>query len=734
MNRFRVPRAKRIATCLLGADVLTQGATLTFALAPLRSVGGERTFFLLLVWVLLPHLIAALLRRGGWPRHRLASTAAALLLGAVTVGLGFVGWELLRTPANTGAPVFAGTAALALLAWFSALLLFIPPFYRVHDFLGGGVVLMGLLERRPDALILVPLFIVGVTVSAVCRHRLFDLRTGEVQGMPSTGRLAFSGIVAAGLASLIFSTLSGALFPLLDEDKLAEKAPPRSVLKGPDENQRRREDRSGGSTEASAREIGFPEVMRLAELSEARGNPTPVFHVKPPETGLDGSAPFPLKNRLWRIVAFERFDARRLQWSSFDRGFERRDWRPKGIRRPAELKRHPRQIDFEFSVETLVFRNLVLPYGWERLSPPEPREAASHYFTDGRSGIVPRRPQLAVGTQWICRFDPTWTPGLTLPPKTRGPKRADPDDLAIPSRDEIGYALEPLAEQIFGDARGIEEKVSKLRDFFHREIRYDLRLDWLPEDRAERFATFIGDARSGDCMYFATAAALLLRAARVPARFVAGYAGADWDADAGHWVIRQSHAHAWIEVATAGGRWLPLDPVTWTPGGTERGPLPAMAASRDEGKGWELRLFPDLVLLALALGLIFFGLLRSRGESALIASEGGQDLSDAGTSPSLNSGLFARRRRPGAKDPSAQLLWEYERFQGRLRRQRLHRRPHETLREHRRRLGAEHPALENALRVFEDLLDRGIYGERGLAAEDLERARQAAREARRARP
>lgn len=64
--------------------------------------------------------------------------------------------------------------------------------------------------------------------------------------------------------------------------------------------------------------------------------------------------------------------------------------------------------------------------------------------------------------------------------------------------------------------------------------------------------------RRGHCQYFATAAVLLLRRAGHTARCVVGFASDEVD-DRGV-VFRGLHAHAWIEVVNAQGRWQRFDP------------------------------------------------------------------------------------------------------------------------------------------------------------------------------
>ena len=69
---------------------------------------------------------------------------------------------------------------------------------------------------------------------------------------------------------------------------------------------------------------------------------------------------------------------------------------------------------------------------------------------------------------------------------------------------------------------------------------------------------FLFDGRKGFCEHYAGATVFLLRASGVPARVVTGYQGGEYQ-PAGHMIVRQSDAHAWVEV-WIDGRWTRVDP------------------------------------------------------------------------------------------------------------------------------------------------------------------------------
>ncbi len=63
----------------------------------------------------------------------------------------------------------------------------------------------------------------------------------------------------------------------------------------------------------------------------------------------------------------------------------------------------------------------------------------------------------------------------------------------------------------------------------------------------------------GHCEFFASAAVLLLRAADVPARYVTGFRGGDWNPIGGYVAVRGERAHAWAEAFVTGVGWTRVD-------------------------------------------------------------------------------------------------------------------------------------------------------------------------------
>jgi protein-glutamine gamma-glutamyltransferase len=72
---------------------------------------------------------------------------------------------------------------------------------------------------------------------------------------------------------------------------------------------------------------------------------------------------------------------------------------------------------------------------------------------------------------------------------------------------------------------------------------------------------FLFATRQGYCEHYSSAMAFLLRAAGVPVRVVVGYQGGEENPMGGYLIVRQSDAHAWVEV-WVDGRWLRVDPTS----------------------------------------------------------------------------------------------------------------------------------------------------------------------------
>jgi hypothetical protein len=73
---------------------------------------------------------------------------------------------------------------------------------------------------------------------------------------------------------------------------------------------------------------------------------------------------------------------------------------------------------------------------------------------------------------------------------------------------------------------------------------------------------FIFETREGFCEHYASAFAIMLRAAGIPTRVVTGYQGGELNPLGQYYIVRQSDAHAWTEVWREQSGWQRVDPIT----------------------------------------------------------------------------------------------------------------------------------------------------------------------------
>ena len=73
------------------------------------------------------------------------------------------------------------------------------------------------------------------------------------------------------------------------------------------------------------------------------------------------------------------------------------------------------------------------------------------------------------------------------------------------------------------------------------------------------------DRTEGFCEQIATAMVLLLRASGVPARLATGFGPGERNVFSGYWEVRNSDAHAWVEVFYPGWGWVTYDPTFGIP-------------------------------------------------------------------------------------------------------------------------------------------------------------------------
>ncbi|MHC4144823.1 MAG: transglutaminase-like domain-containing protein, partial [Planctomycetota bacterium] len=105
--------------------------------------------------------------------------------------------------------------------------------------------------------------------------------------------------------------------------------------------------------------------------------------------------------------------------------------------------------------------------------------------------------------------------------------------------------IRQLANRIFAGRTTTTEKIDAVVRHFRTNYTYFLGVD-APFDR-DKLAYFLLEESVGYCEYFASGAAILLRMAGVPTRYVTGFVVTEKHPDGELWVARNMDAHAWVE-------------------------------------------------------------------------------------------------------------------------------------------------------------------------------------------
>jgi transglutaminase-like putative cysteine protease len=92
-----------------------------------------------------------------------------------------------------------------------------------------------------------------------------------------------------------------------------------------------------------------------------------------------------------------------------------------------------------------------------------------------------------------------------------------------------------------------------------RQNTYSLNIEFASKE--DHLTQFLVKEHRGHCEYFATSMVLMLRTLEIPSRIVNGYATDEWvNAGGGYFLVRQEHAHSWVEVYLPNQGWATFDP------------------------------------------------------------------------------------------------------------------------------------------------------------------------------
>jgi transglutaminase-like putative cysteine protease len=191
-----------------------------------------------------------------------------------------------------------------------------------------------------------------------------------------------------------------------------------------------------------------------------------------------------------------------------------------------------------------------------------------------------------------------------------------PTDLHLPRR--VGSRLEALAARWTAGASTNADKLRSIEGHLMTEFSYARAFD--RAGNADPVIDFLFVHPAGHCEYFASALALLGRAAGVPTRLVMGYRVTE-HSPFGYFVVRERNAHAWVEAWLPGSGWTTIDatPAQAQPNNREQeaslssSSLDALGVAYDDLTDWLTRRTLLETSLAWLAGCAVLALIVARG-------------------------------------------------------------------------------------------------------------------------
>jgi len=151
-------------------------------------------------------------------------------------------------------------------------------------------------------------------------------------------------------------------------------------------------------------------------------------------------------------------------------------------------------------------------------------------------------------------------------------------DLLTALPDDLDPRIQALAERVAGQSTTVTERIDAVETYFHDNYDYQFGID-IPVGQ-DPLTYFLLEKPPAHCEFFASGAAVLLRAAGVPCRYVTGFVAAERNDLGNYWVARNRDAHAWVEAFDPARGWVLVE-------ATPAGGVPLSASTPPASQVWD---------------------------------------------------------------------------------------------------------------------------------------------------
>jgi transglutaminase-like putative cysteine protease len=126
---------------------------------------------------------------------------------------------------------------------------------------------------------------------------------------------------------------------------------------------------------------------------------------------------------------------------------------------------------------------------------------------------------------------------------------------------QIPKGLSPRIRKLAHDMAVVDSKDKTMQAILNylRSNAFTYSLKGLPVSK-NPLEDFLFETRSGNCEFFASALAVMLRLNGIPSRLIGGYRGGYYNDVGQYYLVPQKYAHAWVEAHVHPRGWIRLDP------------------------------------------------------------------------------------------------------------------------------------------------------------------------------
>ena len=289
---------------------------------------------------------------------------------------------------------------------------------------------------------------------------------------------------------------------------------------------------------------GFSSEVELGRVGEIKMDSSPVMRVKFLNIDKDD-----LPNEIyWRGVALDYFDGK--LWSQTKEFSTKKFWKKHNgliVVNEENNKNLAKQEIIIQPIDTDVMFSANKPVAFQNVPYNRITSVNDSYYHDG---VFSKNTKY---TAYADLFKPT-------------PRMLNGIDYNVPesirnlyaSRFSISNRVRKLARELYNPLGTVYENVVNVRDYLREQMSYTRVLD--NNENIAPLDHFLFENREGHCEYFASSMVVLLREMGIPSRLVTGFLSGEFNDLGEYFLVRESDAHAWVEVYFPEYGWISFDP------------------------------------------------------------------------------------------------------------------------------------------------------------------------------